>query len=343
MAETIIDLGKKVKAKYPGQYDDLPDDEVGRRVKAKFPGAYDDFADVTAKRSLGASGSWEATEPDNPDTGIAAGVKRGVGNFNPMNVLRSVQENYAVVPAKESMKQYETALKEYSSNPVAAVANEVPFVGPALANFIRRVQSGDTEGAVTEALTTGVIGGGIGLAGRAGLRAIPKEARAAARFDQVLAKAKDVPISTTLPDAVLARAQELRQRGSQMPKVLSDYMKNRKEGKFMGQPVPAEPMTYEVGRDFASNAGALSTKEITAMNAKMQRQVAKFSQAMKDANREAAVKVGMGDVYDQAMKEYSRAKSIADKKAIIKKHAGKWALTVGLGAAGAAAFNELRD
>lgn len=45
MPATITDLGKKVKAKHPGQYDDLPDDEVGRRVKAKFPGDYDDFED----------------------------------------------------------------------------------------------------------------------------------------------------------------------------------------------------------------------------------------------------------------------------------------------------------
>src|SRR3990167_3315822 len=42
---TIIDLGQKVKAKYPGTYDDLSDDEVGRRVKAKYP-EYNDFTDV---------------------------------------------------------------------------------------------------------------------------------------------------------------------------------------------------------------------------------------------------------------------------------------------------------
>ncbi len=51
MSPTITDLGKKVKTKFPGQYDDLPDDEVGRRVKAKHPGAYDDFAD-TSKPSV---------------------------------------------------------------------------------------------------------------------------------------------------------------------------------------------------------------------------------------------------------------------------------------------------
>lgn len=40
---TISDLGKRVKAKYPGTYDDLADDEVGRKVQSKFPGSYDDF------------------------------------------------------------------------------------------------------------------------------------------------------------------------------------------------------------------------------------------------------------------------------------------------------------
>lgn len=48
MPETIVDLGRKVKAKYPGQYDDLDDAEVGRRVKAKYPGDYDDFVEAPA-------------------------------------------------------------------------------------------------------------------------------------------------------------------------------------------------------------------------------------------------------------------------------------------------------
>lgn len=43
---TVEDLGRKVKAKYPGAYDDLPDADVGVRVKGKYPGAYDDFTDI---------------------------------------------------------------------------------------------------------------------------------------------------------------------------------------------------------------------------------------------------------------------------------------------------------
>jgi hypothetical protein len=51
----ISDLGRKVKAKYPGVYDDLPDAEVGRRVRAKYP-EYSDFENepikAEAKRPL---------------------------------------------------------------------------------------------------------------------------------------------------------------------------------------------------------------------------------------------------------------------------------------------------
>lgn len=46
MASTVVELGQRVKQKYPGTYDDLPDAEVGRKVKAKFPGSYEDFADT---------------------------------------------------------------------------------------------------------------------------------------------------------------------------------------------------------------------------------------------------------------------------------------------------------
>jgi len=43
----VVQLGRKVKNKYPGVYDDLPDGVVGQKVKAKYPGAYDDFTDTT--------------------------------------------------------------------------------------------------------------------------------------------------------------------------------------------------------------------------------------------------------------------------------------------------------
>lgn len=45
--QTVVDLGQKIKAKYPGIYNDLDDAELGRRTKFKYPGSYDDFAEPT--------------------------------------------------------------------------------------------------------------------------------------------------------------------------------------------------------------------------------------------------------------------------------------------------------
>jgi hypothetical protein len=45
---SIADLGQRVKAKYPGTYDDLDDAELGRRVQTKYPDAYADFTDDAA-------------------------------------------------------------------------------------------------------------------------------------------------------------------------------------------------------------------------------------------------------------------------------------------------------
>jgi hypothetical protein len=47
---TLDELGKKVKAKYPGQYKGLSDLEVGRRVRAKYPDAYTDFGGADTSR-----------------------------------------------------------------------------------------------------------------------------------------------------------------------------------------------------------------------------------------------------------------------------------------------------
>lgn len=49
----IRELGKRVKQKHPGEYDDLDDADLGKRVKAKFPGEYDDFTDAPEPKSVG--------------------------------------------------------------------------------------------------------------------------------------------------------------------------------------------------------------------------------------------------------------------------------------------------
>lgn len=48
MAGSLADLGRAVKARYPGSYDDMDDASLAKAVKAKYPGAYDDFSDAPA-------------------------------------------------------------------------------------------------------------------------------------------------------------------------------------------------------------------------------------------------------------------------------------------------------
>ena len=43
---TVEELGRRVKEKYPGSYDDLDDAAVGRLIKKKYPEAYQDFQDI---------------------------------------------------------------------------------------------------------------------------------------------------------------------------------------------------------------------------------------------------------------------------------------------------------
>lgn len=47
--QTVEDLGKLVKSKYPGTYDSLSDVDVGTKVKTKYPDAYGHFTDVQEK------------------------------------------------------------------------------------------------------------------------------------------------------------------------------------------------------------------------------------------------------------------------------------------------------
>src|SRR5215831_4427225 len=81
MPETVVDLGKRVKAKYPGQYDDLDDADLGRRVKAKYPGAYDDFTDVVSRSfQLEQTPESRGLEAANIGQNIL-GAAKGVGNL----------------------------------------------------------------------------------------------------------------------------------------------------------------------------------------------------------------------------------------------------------------------
>lgn len=60
---TVAELGQKIKAKYPGSYDDLADDQLGLKIQAKFPGSYDDFAPAASAKAPIAAGLQQTPAP----------------------------------------------------------------------------------------------------------------------------------------------------------------------------------------------------------------------------------------------------------------------------------------
>lgn len=190
------------------------------------------------------------------------------------------------------------------------------------------------EGAVSGALTA--AGYGAGKAAGTVLKLVPPPFLNAAEqaFDRVMASAKNVPIDLTEVNKIVDRAVELSQRGHTLPKAVSDYAKNQ---------AASSGMTYEVGRDFGSSASRLSVEEANAIKGEMKKKVAEFAAALKTANRGAAAQVGLGDLYDQAMLKYARAKSIENVSDFIREQLKNAAFSAVMGATGAAVAHKVWD
>lgn len=223
-----------------------------------------------------------------------------------------------------------------------AVLTAAPAIATSGASLPVQAAVGSTVGGIQAGPAGAVIGGGIPVAGKAMsafLNRLPSKARAGAKFQQLKDAGGNLPINTADAQKVAADALDItRHGGGAVPPPIREFIKrtNPVTGKFGGQRVQmaADPVPLESGLKFASNSGRLSVDAATKMSPSMKLQVMKFSQAMKDANREAASRIGMGDLYDAAMKEYAKAMSLEAKKEIVKRYAIRAAATLGLGAAG---------
>ena len=296
--------------------------EVWRRYGLTLPAAQPSYKQETARQQF------EANQPvPTAATGLQNLGESIVGSIK--NMFNTVGQNIG----RPTIDKTTPWGYRPSFNAADAVKGAFHGVVDPVTNYISSLVAGKPDQAATaggQILTQtipavyGTAEGAakIGIGAKNAIQAaLPNEARAGANLEAIKQAAGNVPIDTGAVEAIAARAQELRQRGASMPKVINDFIKNRKPAlDESGAPIPPDPMTYNVGRDFASNAGRLSADEASRMIPPMKAQVAQFAQALKDANREAAVKVGMGDLYDSAIKEYRNAKTISDAKDILKKY-----------------------
>lgn len=245
-----------------------------------------------------------------------------------LNVVKGAPQAVTALPATvlaalsgnaKDLASGAIALPATIARGVGALATPNQVTAPTNAQWEQAAQGAGAFGAGT------LAGGAL----QAVSKYIPSTSHAGALLDQVLAAAKNEPIDTTAAQNAVARAKQLAQRGSTMPKVFKDFLRN-------------PPTTYEEGFDFASNASKFAANATQAMKAKMGAQwaqVGKFTDAMKTANRDAAVSAGMGDLYDQAMTEYRRAKRLGDATEVLAKWTTRAAIAAGLGAAGTAGYD----
>lgn len=178
----IRELGQKVKAKYPGEYDDMDDVELGRRVRAKYP-EYSDFTDVAPTAPAAPKGS-DAT----PGMfGQAVDVIRGAGSglihtgVGAYELARKIPGVGAVLPetsefwkgAAEAPDSVGGAIGRFGEqaaemmvpmSKVSTAAQALPSAGriaaeAAAAGGIAGIQSGgDPTAMATAAGTQGVLG-----------------------------------------------------------------------------------------------------------------------------------------------------------------------------------------
>lgn len=139
MPQSIHDLGRMVKSKYPGQYDDLADDEVGRRVKAKFPGSYDDFADASPtlmeSRREASRMEFEGNRPAYSPGSAALGFVESFG-VDPASPILGTAKNL-FTGAKDVAAQ---AIK--SGNPLQFGIDMAPKVAAGLVEGPRQIYEG---------------------------------------------------------------------------------------------------------------------------------------------------------------------------------------------------------
>jgi len=229
-------------------------------------------------------------------------------DINPMNSIPALASG---IGNALTGKNIAAGVQHPDVNAALPVFKDGGFVSPAAppASPVTPEALGHAAGSIVN----GGLLAGAGAAAGGLLGKLPSTARAGGNFQKVMAAAKDQPIDTAPAGDIALRAQELADRGATLPKVVKTFLKRSTDPN-------APPVTYEEGRDFASNAGRLSARDSMKANPAMGRQVGLL--ALDTANAEAAAKVGMGEEYQQAMKEY---RSASQMKAGLKT-AGKVAI-----------------
>jgi polyhydroxyalkanoate synthesis regulator phasin len=306
-------LAQKVRAKYPGAYDDLSDADLESKVTAKYPGVYSDVPRSSAGPALPADAalpgvlapSTAAGDPHAPTTAenlrhvLEWGGKALAGAFG-----MSAPGPYS--PGREAVEHPGTTLA------TAAISAAMPAIIAAAPKV------------------PGIVARGLGISAERGGQNIQAATKAAS----------GATVNTEAAGQNALRMTELQSAGATMPRAATRFLQRVTD--------PAQgDLTFEEARDFYSNLSRLSANEYGRLTPTMQRQLGGMTKALHQALVASAETVGAGEQYQQGMSEFAKASRAAARWEQLKPalmQTLRWATGVGAGAsAGAAAYRALTD
>lgn len=167
----------------------------------------------------------------------------------------------------------------------------------------------------------------VGVGAKVAAEVLPSTARAGQNFQKVMAAAKDIPLDLSAPGQAALRIMDLAERGGAMPKAVRDFLR-------IATDPNKQTMTYEVGRDLASNISRLSADEMGRLTPVMAREVANLRVVLNKSLAQAAKQAGKLDEYQSAMREYAnamRVRNVVDSAIAGAKKSAPYASVAGAG------------
>jgi hypothetical protein len=285
------DLANKIRAKYPGSYDDMDDAALEAKILAKYP-QYGDLAKAAPvaqpapKPSLGQRVVSDVKQgfKDFGDTVVGAGkgalqsVVNNVDLAQSIGPQRMAEKIAAPEMAKERDKRYEEQMKPLRDATVThSTRQKVGYGLETAAEFL-------------------VPTGSAGNAARPATRML----KAGALIDDAEKIAANVPINITNVGNQALRIEQLAQRGGVMPKVVRNFLTRVLDPE-------KGPVTFKEARDFYNNASRLTRAEAGRLTAPLRREMVQFTRHMHNSLVEAAEQAGKGDQYASGIKNYASA------------------------------------
>lgn len=346
-------LAQMIRAKYPGSYDDMNDQQLESSVLSKYP-QYGDLPRTQAPAQPAQAGynpyaaAQQATTLSAAPTGILPWLKNvgndirsGSGITGPGRFLQAMGAQGTSKGESTTSNLNNEAVGNYMASPILGSLRAAQGIGELGSSGQRWQGTKDILGGVLDASQiplSAMVGPESEAVGQTA-RATPgflarmigaSEPRAAQNFQQVASVANKVAVPIT----------------NDLSKALGDYQslvdaggsRSLSVSKLLGRLTDPDkgPLTYEEARKFYSNISRLSADEMGRLTAVMKRQVGTIRAALGDAVQQAAENAGQGQAYSDAMTEYAKAKNLQDFGSTLKSglvNAVKYGVPSGIGGA----------